>query len=246
MQQYKTVCEVSKISGCSVRTLHHYDAIGLLSPSKVTQAGYRLYDDAALARLQTILFFKELQFPLKEIKAILDDPGFVEMEALQQQIVLLEAQRRRLDKLIDLARETLRKGGYTMDLSAFDKTETERLTQEAKARWGHTEAWSQFEQKNRETTEKQQAEYAAELMKIFSRFGELKTGDPQGKGAQALVAALREHITAHYYDCTVPILQGLGQMYLCDDRMKRSIDKAGGDGTAAFAAEAISAYCRSH
>lgn len=76
----KTVHEVSRISGVSVRTLHHYDAIGLLKPTAVTEAGYRLYDDAALAKLQNILLYRELEFPLKEIKAILDHPEFDEKQ----------------------------------------------------------------------------------------------------------------------------------------------------------------------
>ena len=84
-----TVKQVSRITGVSVRTLHHYDAIGLLRPAKVTDAGYRLYDDAALRRLQNILLFRELQFPLKEIKAILDSPDFDPTAALEQQIRLL-------------------------------------------------------------------------------------------------------------------------------------------------------------
>lgn len=85
----RTVNEVSKITGVSVRTLHHYDAIGLLKPTKVTEAGYRMYDDTAISRLQSILLFRELQFPLKEIKSILDSPNFDPAEALTQQIELL-------------------------------------------------------------------------------------------------------------------------------------------------------------
>ena len=88
----RTVNEVSKLTGVSVRTLHHYDAIGLLKPTEVTEAGYRLYDDTALSRLQNILLFRELQFPLKEIKAILDSSNFDPLEALAQQIELLELQ----------------------------------------------------------------------------------------------------------------------------------------------------------
>ena len=90
----KTVREVSRITGVSVRTLHHYDAIGLLKPTAVTEAGYRLYDDAALKRMQSILFFRELQFPLKDIKRILDAPDFDPMTALAQQVHLLEMQRK--------------------------------------------------------------------------------------------------------------------------------------------------------
>ena len=80
----KTVKQVSQVSGVSVRTLHHYDAIGLLKPTRVTEAGYRLYDDAALERLQSILLFRELQFPLKEIGRILDAPGFDRQAALHR------------------------------------------------------------------------------------------------------------------------------------------------------------------
>ena len=85
----RTVKEVSRITGVSVRTLHYYDAIGLLKPTKVTEAGYRMYDDTALSRLQNILLFRELQFPLKEIKVILDSHGFSQEEAIAQQIKLL-------------------------------------------------------------------------------------------------------------------------------------------------------------
>ena len=111
----RTVKEVSKLTGVSVRTLHHYDAVGLLKPTAVTAAGYRLYDDAALARLQTILLFRELQFPLKEIKTILESPNFDREQALAQQIGLLELQRKHLDELISFAREMLLTGGNNMN-----------------------------------------------------------------------------------------------------------------------------------
>ena len=106
----RTVNEVSKITGVSVRTLHHYDAIGLLKPTRVTEAGYRMYDDAAISRLQSILLFRELQFPLKEIKTILDSPEFDCMEALTQQIELLELQYKRIGELLSFAREIKDKG----------------------------------------------------------------------------------------------------------------------------------------
>ena len=106
----RTVKEISGLTGVSVRALHYYDSIGLLKPAKVTEAGYRLYDDAALARLQTILLFRELQFPLKEIKAILDSPDFDPSEALAQQIGLLELQYQHIGELISFAREIQEKG----------------------------------------------------------------------------------------------------------------------------------------
>ena len=101
-----TIHEVSKLAGVSVRTLHYYDAIGLLPPTALTESGYRLYDDTALARLQSILLFRELEFPLKDIKRILDGPKFDQATALTDQIKLLELQQARLGRLITLARET--------------------------------------------------------------------------------------------------------------------------------------------
>lgn len=92
----QTVHEVSRLTGISVRALHHYDAIGLLKPSRVTEAGYRLYDGAALRRLQNILFFRELQFPLKEIKAILDNPEF--LRGLGEMYVSDERMKRNIDQ----------------------------------------------------------------------------------------------------------------------------------------------------
>lgn len=211
----RTVHEVSRLTGVSVRTLHHYDAIGLLKPAKVTRAGYRLYDDAALRRLQSILLFRELQFPLKEIRAILDNPAFDPAQALAQQIELLELQRRRLGELIAFARELQQKGDECMDFTAFDKTELEQYAAEAKARWGATDAYREFEQRQAADT----------------------------PAVQQAVAVLQRFITEHYYHCTNDILAGLGQMYAADERFAASIDRAGGAGTADFAARAIAAYC---
>ncbi len=114
-----TVSQASKISGVSVRTLHHYDSIGLLCPKAVTPAGYRLYDDENLARLQSILLFRELEFPLGEIKAILDNPDFDQNLALTQQIALLELKRSRLDRIIASARELLETGADSMNFTSF-------------------------------------------------------------------------------------------------------------------------------
>ena len=116
----KTVKEVSRLTGVSVRTLHHYDAIGLLKPARVTEAGYRLYDDAALGRLQTILLFRELEFPLKEIKRMLDAADFDPLAALADQIRLLQLRREHLDRLIDHARRIQKTGVMNMDFKAYD------------------------------------------------------------------------------------------------------------------------------
>ena len=235
----KTVHEASQISGVSVRTLHHYDAIGLLRPTAVTEAGYRLYDDTALARLQSILLFRELAFPLKEIKRIMDDPQFDQATALEQQIRLLELQQERLSRLIDLARETMKTGVTHMDFTAFDNSKLEQYAAEVKERWGNTAAYQESAQR----PAAEQKDAAAGLMAQFARMGRLRTGDPAGQEAQDAVRELQQFITKHFYTCTPEILAGLGQMYTADDRFRANIDTAGGEGTADFAGKAITVYC---
>lgn len=122
----RTVKEVSRLTGVSVRTLHHYDAIGLLKPTKITDAGYRLYDDTAVCRLQSILLFRELQFSLKEIKEILNTPDFDADTALAQQIRLLELQYEHIGGLISFAREIQEKGVRKMEFGVFDKSSMEQ------------------------------------------------------------------------------------------------------------------------
>ena len=127
-----TIHEVSKLAGVSVRTLHHYDAIGLLPPTALTESGYRLYDDAALERLQQILLFRELAFSLKEIEEILQSPDFDREKALDQQIEMLTMKKEHLENLITFARGLKQVGGNTMDFSVFDTQKMERYAAEAK------------------------------------------------------------------------------------------------------------------
>ena len=145
-----TVHEVSRRTGVSVRALHHYDSIGLLPPSAVSEAGYRLYDDGALERLQQILLFRELKFPLKEIRRILDSPHFDRGRALEQQIRLLELQREHIDNLIALAKGAQKTGGKTMGFAAFDTQKIDEYRQQARKTWGDTPAWQEYEEKRRD------------------------------------------------------------------------------------------------
>lgn len=230
----KTVKEISRLTGVSVRTLHYYDEIDLLKPTQITDAGYRLYDDTALERLHSILLFRELQFPLKEIKAILDSPDFDAKTALNQQIELLELQKKRLDKIISSAREILNKGVNNMSFSSFDKTELEEYSAEAKEKWGHTDAYKEYKQRHTDSEDKTE-----EFMQIFAEIGKVKHLSPDCEEAQRLIKKLQNFITENYYTCTDKILKGLGEMYVSDERFKNNIDKAGGIGTAEFTAKAI-------
>lgn len=241
----KTVKEVSALSGVSVRTLHHYDAIGLLPPTAVSEAGYRLYDEAALGRLQSILLYRALRFSLGEIKEILDSSEYDPREAIAAQIHLLELERARLDRLIALAQSIQEKGVVVMNFDAFDDKAINQYKEEAKARWGHTEAYQQSE----ERMQARKADYKEEaqaMMQIFAEFGVLREEDVQAETVQQQVRRLQAHITARYYDCTVDILRGLGEMYTADERFKQNIDQAGGEGTADFVAQAIAVYCENH
>lgn len=239
----QTVNQVSRLTGVSVRTLHHYDAIGLLKPARVNEAGYRLYDEASLKRLQNILLLRELQFPLKEIKTILNNPDFNPAEAIEEQIKLLEMKYERLGKLLSFARELQKKGGNAVSFAVFDKSEIEQYKAEAKERWGKNAAYREYEEKAAAQSEADSEKSADRLMAIFAEIGEFRHLSPRDEAVQLRIAALQSFITEHYYTCTNGILSGLGEMYVCDERFRKSIDGAGGEGTAEFARQAISVYC---
>ncbi len=236
-----TVHEVSKISGVSIRALHHYDNIGLLPATDVTDAGYRLYDETALERLQHILLFKELEFPLKDIKDILDSPDFDRSKALEQQIHLLELRKQHLENLIDLARGIKMIGVKPMSFEAFDTRKIDEYAAQAKASWGKTDAYKEYEKKSEGRSKETQQKLNVEMMSIFAEFGKIKELSPDSKDAVALAKKLQDHITEHYYTCTDEILLGLGTMYAGGGDLTTNIDKVGGEGTAVFACEAIKA-----
>ena len=240
----RTVHEVSKLTGVSIRTLQYYDRIGLLHPAEYTEAGYRLYDDAALETLQQILLFRELEFPLKDIRRIIQSPSFDRQKALDQQIGLLELKKERLDNLIALARGIKTTGVKPkMDFSAFDTKKMDEYAAKAKETWGETPAWQEYEQKSQGRSGTENMELNRQMMEIFAEFGAIKDTDPAAGEAQDLVRKLQDFISAHYYTCTKQILSGLGQMYAAGGEMTGNIDRSGGEGTAVFASRAIRVFC---
>ena len=239
-----TVNEVSKLTGVSIRTLHYYDKIGLLHPAFVTESGYRQYDDTALERLQQILLFRELEFPLKEIKEILDSDGFDREKALEQQIELLTLKKEHLEHLITFAREIKLTGVNKMDFTVFDKTKIEEYEKQAKEQWGNTEAFAEFEQKSKGRSEEETKQSWAEFMQLFAEFGKLTDKKPEEEAVQKQVKKVQDYITKHFYKCTNEILQGLGKMYAANGEFKENIDRAGGEGCAQFVSEAIEVYCK--
>ncbi|MCI9405652.1 MAG: MerR family transcriptional regulator [Oscillospiraceae bacterium] len=240
----KTVNEVSRLTGVSVRTLHHYDAIGLLKPAAVTEAGYRLYDDAALLRLQQILLFRELEFPLQEIKGILESPNFDRNRALEQQITLLTLKKEHMENLIDLARGIQLIGVNKMDFTAFDTSKIDAYAAEAKASYGQTAEYQEFLQKSQGRTKEDDQRLSVQMMAIFTEFGGMRGYSPASEQVQAQVKKLRDFIDAHFYSCSDAMLLGLGRMYAGGGRLTEGIDEVGGEGTAEFIYQAIEICCQ--
>lgn len=238
-----TVKEVSRITGISVRTLQHYDNIGLLRPAGRTESGYRIYNEDTLRRLQDILLLRELEFSLKEIKEILDSPHYDRARAISDQIVLLEYKRQRLDAIISLARGIQSLEDTAVNLKPFDRREQEKLNQEAKQKWSAAPAWQEYEDRSKGRSRESLDARDQGLMLLFAEFGAMKDQAPSSEAAQAQAKKLQAYISQHYYTCTPQILATLGQMYIGDDRFRANIDSVGGEGTAQFASLAIADYC---
>ena len=234
--------EFAALTGVSVRTLHYYDEIGLLSPSETDKfTGYRFYDEDSLLRMQEILFYRELDFPLKSIFEIISSPDYDKNNALDEQKKLLVLKKERLERLIS-AIDDAKKGKNIMN--TFDNSTFENYKREAKERWGATAAYKEYTEKSKRHTKNDFDSATNEMNLIFRNFAEImKSGaSPETQEVQALVKKLQEFITDNFYTCTREILSGLGQMYVLDERFKANIDK-NADGTAEFVSTAIKYYC---
>lgn len=239
----KTVKELAKLCHVSVRTLHHYDAIGLLKPTKVTEAGYRLYDEAALERLYLILLFRELGFPLKEIQGILDAPDYDRNRVLEQQVELLKAKVSHLQNRIHLANGIKMMGVKYLEFNNWDPKKIDEYQAQAEAIYGKSEAWQEYTQKAKGRTKEQEKDLGTGVMDLFTRLGGMRELGADAPEVQAWVKELQEYFTEHFYNCTPQILLGLSEMYAGGGSMTENIDAAGGKGTGEFARKAIMIYC---
>jgi len=239
----KTVNEVSKLTGVSRRTLQYYDKIGLLRPTEYTESGYRLYDDAALERLQQILLFRELEFPLKDIKDIVTRSDFDKKKALDQQMELLELKKEHIENLINMCRGLKMRGVKNLEFKAFDTRKIEEYSQKAKEQWKSTPEYKEYEEKSKSRTKADEKEIIKDLMKVFEEFGTMKEKNPASQEVQDQVKKLQNFITDYFYNCTDEILFGLGKMYAGGGEFTENIDKMGGTGTAEFTYQAIKIYC---
>lgn len=237
-----SIGQAAERCGVSVRTLRYYDQIGLLKPADTRASGYRCYDESSLLRLREILFYRELDFSLKEIQCILDAPGYYRAQAMERQRRLLTLKCERLMGLIALLERNL-KGEDTMNLSAFDdsayRAEKERWAAEAKDCWGHTEAYAQFAEKHRAPVQEQELQRRME--ELFARFAALE--NPESREGQELAEQWRQFLSDNYYECTSELLLELGRMYVEDRRFRENIDRFG-PGAAQRMSRAIAACCK--
>ena len=240
----RTVNEIAQVAHISVRTLHYYDAIGLLKPTVITEAGYRLYDDASLERLYLILLFRELEFPLKDIREILDAPDFDRNLCLEQQVSLLKAKVNHLQTSIHLANGIKLMGVKNLKFKNWDPKKIDEYSVQAETLYGKTEAWKEYSEKAKGRSKGQEQALGDGIMELFTKLGTMKELSPEAPEVQTWVKELQSYITEHFYNCTPQILQGLGEMYAGGGSMTENIDAAGGKGTGEFAREAIRIYCK--
>ena len=242
------VKDIADIVGTSVRTLHHYDDIGLLTPDSVTEKGYSLYSLENLERLQQILFFKELDFNLNEIKEILDNPNFDKKEALNNHKKLLEEKVRRLKRIINTVDNTLNnmEEGIAMNekimFDGFNSDEINKYKEEVKDKYGKTDAYREYKNKTFNYKKGDWNNLNKEMLDIFKRISDKMDLDPGSNEVQELVEEWRNYISKNLYNCSKQIFKSLGEMYVCDERFKNNIDKIK-YGLAQFLSDAIKIYC---
>lgn len=231
-----SIGQAAGLLGVSVRALRHYDRIGLVKPAETGENGYRYYDREAIALLQQVLFYRELGFALKDIKPLLQAPEPERRRALEAHRTLLELKKQQVEGLLRLVDDTL--GGKPMTKPIITQADIDaakvQYAHEAKARWGHTDAWQQSQGKT---------PHAGEMDAIFRDFAALRGCDPAAPEVQAQVKRWQQYITDNLYPCTHEILAGLGRMYVCDERFTKNLDKYG-EGTAQLMADAIAIYCK--
>ena len=239
------VSEVAKIAHVSVRTLHHYDAVGIFVPSERNEAGYRLYTDADLTRLQQILFYRELGFTLEEIGELMSNPRRDRRDALRAQRELILEQQRRLAAILRQIDRTLE--GETMMANeemfeVFGTFKPKDYEEEAEERWGATEAYRESARRTKKYTKEDWKRYASENDAVQKQIASLmdqgvKPRDPR---AMDLAEQHRLLIDKWFYPCSHAMHAGLGDMYVNDPRFTSTLDKVHA-GLAQYLCDAIQA-----
>lgn len=230
-EEWLSVGAVAQLAGVTVRTLHHYEEIGLLIPNERNRAGYRQYNSADLSRLTKVLYYRELGFPLEEIATLLDDTGVDSLQHLQRQHTLLTERLRRVSNMVEAVEKEMEAHMSGTELSAAEKLEIFGETYdpayevEAQQRWGDTPAWAQSQQRTKEFTKadwqqvKDDSDTAnAEMVRVF------RSGAQPGSAAANEIAENHRASIEFYYDCGYEMQQNLAEMYLADERFTKTYE----------------------
>ncbi|MEU6057135.1 MerR family transcriptional regulator [Streptomyces sp. NPDC047097] len=248
-----SVGQVAGFAGVTVRTLHHYDEIGLLAPSGRSHAGHRRYDEADLDRLQQIMFYRELGFPLDQVAALLDDPDTDPREHLRRQHALLSARIAELRKMAEAVEHAMeaRKLGINLTpeerFEVFGEQDPEQYQEEVEQRWGDTEAYRQSQQRTAGHTKADWQRIKGEMDDWNARYAALLAAGepPTGERAMDLAEEHRRHLHDTFYDCAYTMHRCLGEMYVADQRFTAHYD-ALHPGFAEHLAAAIAANADRH
>lgn len=243
-----TVGQVSELAGVTIRTLHHYDQIGLLTPSGRSDSGYRRYDDSDLGRLQQILLYRELGFPLEEIATILDDPGADAAVHLRRQHQLLTGRIARLQMMAAAVEKEMEAQQMGIQLTPEERFEIwgnfnpDDYAEEVEERWGGTEACKESQRRTARYGKDDWLAIKAEAEDIYRRLVEaMRAGEPpEGDTAMGLVEEHRQHINRWFYDCGYGIHSGLGDMCVGDPRFATTYEEMA-EGLATYMRAAIHA-----
>lgn len=235
----KSISEIAELTGISQRTLRYYDEIGLLTPTATTGAGYRLYDGEALERLQLILLFRELGFPLQDIRRLLDSPDLDRNRAMEQQIELLTLKKQHLENLIDLARGVLNTGIRHLNLKGFNAGQIDEYTARARALYDKTETYQEYHQRFLALNQAERDQVDRDMEALLASFGAHLGESPESPGVQALVERLQAFLSEHFYECTPAILRSLANMCDGGGSVTENLDALGGPGTALLIAGAL-------
>jgi DNA-binding transcriptional MerR regulator len=245
-----TIQRLANLAGVTVRTLHYYDEIGLLKPAQIKENGYRIYEEHELLHLQQILFFREIDFPLEKIKRIMSDPSFSIEKALRDQRQLLELKKKRLTDLtrtIDKTLNKITKQNPMKDEKLYDgfsKEKIEKYAEEAKERWGHTEAYKQSQERAKKMSKGDMARIQKESDALMKEIAAVINKKPSDTTVQKLIDRHYNNLR-NFYEPNLEMYRGLGNMYVDDSRFTAYFEKYA-KGLAIFMRDAINAYCNNH
>jgi MerR family transcriptional regulator, thiopeptide resistance regulator len=248
-----TVGTVARLAGVTVRTLHHYDQIGLLRPTGRSEAGYRRYSDADIERLQRILFYRELEFGLDQIRDAMADGGVDTLDHLRRQHALLGDRIERLRRLSEAVATAMEAHQMGIDLTPEERLEVfgsfdpDAYADEVKERWGDTDAYRESARRTSRYTRDDWARIKAQGEAVNRRFVEAMSAGLPADGPKAMDAAEahRQGIDDAYYPCSYEMHQGLAEMYLADPRFTANYETLA-PGLAQYVHDAILANAARH